>query len=204
MLVRRTEAGPDRVRRARATWSGPGGRSTRRRASVCGITLPAGCARPTGCPSRSSRPSTKAETGHDDQHQRGRGRPARRPDLIARLKDCRSSVYATRRGARRIAGHHRRRHEVRVRRRARRRGGEQRPAHRRGADARLVALLAGGRRTSRAAASRASTSSTCATTSSRSAGTSSRRCPSLPDEVVARTREKYVEALRRLTGHDLD
>jgi phosphoribosylaminoimidazole-succinocarboxamide synthase len=28
--------------------------------------------------------------------------------------------------------------------------------------------------------------------------------PSLPDEVVARTREKYVEALRRLTGHDLD
>jgi phosphoribosylaminoimidazole-succinocarboxamide synthase len=28
--------------------------------------------------------------------------------------------------------------------------------------------------------------------------------PSLPDEVVARTREKYVEALRRLAGHDLD
>jgi phosphoribosylaminoimidazole-succinocarboxamide synthase len=28
--------------------------------------------------------------------------------------------------------------------------------------------------------------------------------PSLPDDVVARTREKYVEALRRLTGHDLE
>jgi phosphoribosylaminoimidazole-succinocarboxamide synthase len=28
--------------------------------------------------------------------------------------------------------------------------------------------------------------------------------PSLPDEVIARTREKYVEALRRLTGHGVD
>jgi phosphoribosylaminoimidazole-succinocarboxamide synthase len=28
--------------------------------------------------------------------------------------------------------------------------------------------------------------------------------PSLPDDIVTRTREKYVEALRRLSGHDLD
>ncbi len=28
--------------------------------------------------------------------------------------------------------------------------------------------------------------------------------PSLPDEVIARTREKYVEALRRLSGHGVD
>lgn len=28
--------------------------------------------------------------------------------------------------------------------------------------------------------------------------------PSLPDEVVARTRDKYLEAFRRLTGHDLE
>ena len=28
--------------------------------------------------------------------------------------------------------------------------------------------------------------------------------PSLPDDVVARTREKYVEAFRRLTGRELD
>ena len=28
--------------------------------------------------------------------------------------------------------------------------------------------------------------------------------PSLPDEVVAKTREKYLEAFRRLTGHDLE
>ena len=27
--------------------------------------------------------------------------------------------------------------------------------------------------------------------------------PSLPDDVVARTREKYIEAFRRLTGRDL-
>ena len=28
--------------------------------------------------------------------------------------------------------------------------------------------------------------------------------PSLPDDVVAKTREKYVEAFRRLTGRELD
>ena len=28
--------------------------------------------------------------------------------------------------------------------------------------------------------------------------------PSLPDDVIGRTREKYVEALRRLAGHDVD
>jgi hypothetical protein len=27
--------------------------------------------------------------------------------------------------------------------------------------------------------------------------------PSLPDDVVAKTREKYVEAFRRLTGREL-
>jgi hypothetical protein len=28
--------------------------------------------------------------------------------------------------------------------------------------------------------------------------------PSLPDEVVLKTREKYVEAFRRLTGRELE
>jgi phosphoribosylaminoimidazole-succinocarboxamide synthase len=28
--------------------------------------------------------------------------------------------------------------------------------------------------------------------------------PSLPDDVVMRTRAKYLEAYRRLTGHDLE
>jgi phosphoribosylaminoimidazole-succinocarboxamide synthase len=28
--------------------------------------------------------------------------------------------------------------------------------------------------------------------------------PSLPDDVVARTREKYLDAFRRLTGRELD
>jgi len=28
--------------------------------------------------------------------------------------------------------------------------------------------------------------------------------PSLPDDVVTKTREKYVEAFRRLTGRELD
>jgi hypothetical protein len=28
--------------------------------------------------------------------------------------------------------------------------------------------------------------------------------PALPGDVVAKTREKYLEAFRRLTGHDLE
>jgi len=28
--------------------------------------------------------------------------------------------------------------------------------------------------------------------------------PSLPDDVVAKTRDKYIEAFRRLTGRELD
>ena len=54
--------------------------------------------------------------------------------------------------------------------------------------------------TSPAARSRASTSSSCATGPPRPAGTATRRRPAIPDEVVARTREKYIEAYERVTG----
>ena len=46
----------------------------------------------------------------------------------------------------------------------------------------------------------ASTSSSCATTARRSAGTRRTPGPELPDDVVAGTRARYVEAFERLTG----
>ena len=54
-----------------------------------------------------------------------------------------------------------------------------------------------------AARSRASTSSSSATTSKQIAWNKQPPVPSLPDDVVLRTREKYLEAFRRLTGREL-
>ena len=80
-------------------------------------------------------------------------------------------------------------------------------ADRRGADAGLVPLLAGRPATRRAARSRASTSSRCATGSPAlrrgRRGTARRRRRRCPTDVVAATSARYLEAYRRLTGHDL-
>ena len=58
--------------------------------------------------------------------------------------------------------------------------------------------------TSPAARSRRSTSSSSATTASRSAGTRPPPGPELPEDVVAGTRARYVEAFERLTGIAFD
>ena len=77
---------------------------------------PPGCARPTGCRSRSSRrprrrrPATTSTSSKDEA-----GRLVGR-DLIDELARLSLQVYCDGRGARRNARHHRRRHEVRVRR----------------------------------------------------------------------------------------
>ena len=76
----------------------------------------------------------------------------------------------------------------------------RRHARRRGLDAGLLALLAGRRVRARAARSRRSTSSTCATSASRPGGIAPTPGPSVPDDVVAGTRARYVEAFERLTG----
>ena len=155
--------------------------------------------------SRSSRRPPRPQSGHDINISEAEAAALVGADVVlARVRDLTLAPLRRGRRARRVARHHRRRHEVRVRPDRRERPGRgSRDPDRRGADARLVAVLAAGRLPARAARSRASTSSSCATTSSASAGTSSRPCPSLPDDVVARTREKYVEAFRRLTGREL-
>ena len=70
-------------------------------------------------------------------------------------------------------------------------------AHRRGADAGLVALLAARPVPARPAASRASTSSSCATTWSSIGWNKQPPVPSLPDDVVQRTRGRSIS---RRTG----
>ena len=67
----------------------------------------------------------------------------------------------------------------------------------------LVAVLARRRLRARPRARPRSTSSTCATGSTSRAGITPRPGPELPDEVVANTRAKYVEAYERITGRTL-
>ena len=169
--------------------------------AVCGHRLPAGLRESDQLPEPIFTPATKAQTGHDENIDRDAGRRARRRRSSS-TRSSGSSLELYRFGAehaRRARDHHRR-HEVRVRARRRR---DARP-RRRGADAGLVALLAGGRVRAGPARSRRSTSSSCATTARRSAGTRRYPGPELPDEVVAGTRARYVEAFERLTGIAFD
>ncbi len=202
MLVRRTEPVPVECV-ARGYLSGSGWKEYQQTGSVCGVTLPAGLRESDRLPEPIFTPATKADTGHDINISEAEAARLVGAPLIARLKALTLEIYRRGDGARRVEGHHHRRHEVRVRAGRGRRPGDRCRAHRRGADARLVALLAEGRATSRATDSRASTSSSCATTSKRSAGTSSRRCPPCPTRSSRRTRDKYVEAYRLLSGREL-
>ena len=152
---------------------------------------PPACASRTASTRRSSRPSTKAESGPRREHLlrarwSGLGARARRRAARREPRDLRARARP-RRGAR----DHARRHQVRVRHRGRARwsGSTRRSRPTPRASGRATA-------TSPAAPSPASTSSTCATTWRRWTGTSGRRPRPLPEDVVRRTREKYLEALR--------
>ena len=111
------------------------------------------CRSPSSCPSRSSRPSTKAEEGHDEAIDFDAGRRARRRPASWRSSCATSRSRSTRSvaDARARARRDPRRHEVRVRPRRRRRRSSlgDEVLH-----ARLLALLAGRRLRGRAAASR--------------------------------------------------
>ncbi len=160
-----------------------------------------GCASRTGCPSRSSRRRRRRTTGHDENiDARAGGRARRRRALRARSSGSRSRStasppdYALARGI--ILADTKFEFGLDADGTAR--------ARRRGAHARLVPLLARRRVRARRRRSRRSTSSSCATTARRSAGTRRDPGPELPDDVVAGTRARYVEAFERLTGIAFD
>ena len=169
MLVRKTRADADRVRRPRLSVGiGLEGISDQR----LGVRRHAarGLRESDRLPQPIFTPATKATTGHDvniseaeagAHRRRGARRDAARADARALRR---------RRGPCRVARHHPGRYEVRVRPAL---PTDELHPHRRGADARFVALLAAGPVHARADRNRASTSSSSATTSRRSAGTSS-------------------------------
>ena len=160
------------------------------------------CRSPSSCPSRSTRPSTKAEVGHDEaiDFEQTRRAAGRRPRAApSRCATSRSSC------TRKAAEHARERGVILADTKfelGRDAGGDA-LARRRGADARLLALLAG-RGLRRRRASRASTSSTCATGRPRPAGTRRRRRRRSPTTSSPRTRAKYVEAYELITGEPFD
>ena len=202
MLVRKTEPFPIECV-ARGYLSGSGWKEYQQTGSVCGVRLPAGLRESDRLPEPIFTPATKAATGHDiniSEDEAGRDRRARddreaaRPDAAALL---------ARRGARRTSRHHRRRHEVRVRARARRPdkgeiilidevltpdssrfwprdiytpGGPQ-PSF----DKQFVRDYLESIRWNKQPP-----------------------VPSLPDDVIEKTREKYVQAFRLLSGLELE
>ena len=188
---------PDRVRRARLP----------RRARLEGLSAtgasaasacPPGCANPTGCPSRSSRRPPRPRPATTSTSARPRPAASSAPSLVDR-SSADAGALRVRRGARRARG---------IIWPTRSSSSALTPE----GDVMLIDeamtpdssrywpkdQYAPGRR------SRASTSSSSATTSNRSAGTSSRPCPRCRMTWSAKTREKYVEAFRRLTGRELD
>ena len=207
MLVREDRAAADRVRRARLP-VGIGLEGLRRdRAGLRHRAARRACANRTGCRAPIFTPATKAAERPRHQHQRARGGRARRAERCSRAsRDLTLRLYAE------GAAH------------AESRGiivADTKfefgllPADGATADAdRLILIdevltpdssrfwprdaLPPGR-----AAAELRQAVRPRLPRSRSSGTSSRRCPSLPDDVVAKTREKYLEAFRRLTGREL-
>ena len=205
MLVRRDRTAADRMRRARLPLRiGLEGLRGDRRGLRHRRCRPA-CWNRSRLPEPIFTPATKAQSGHDinisvddagGARRSGRARPRARVDAAALRR---------RRRARRIARHHRRRHEVRIRPAARRRtaGARSPDPHRRGADARLVALLAARSPTRPGGPQPSFDKQFVRDYLERIQWNKQPPVPSLPDDVVLKTREKYVEAFRRLTGREL-
>jgi phosphoribosylaminoimidazole-succinocarboxamide synthase len=202
MLVRRTEPVPIECV-VRGYLAGSGWAEYRKSGAVCGISLPAGLREGDRLPQPIFTPATKAESGHDmniSEEEAGRlvGR-----ELIASLRDYALQIYG------RGAAH----------------------AESRGiivADTKFefgVSTDAGGRQqillidevltpdssrfwpmdTYRPGGSQPSFDKQYVRDYLEQIQWNKQPpVPSLPDEVVARTREKYVEALRRLAGYGLD
>jgi phosphoribosylaminoimidazole-succinocarboxamide synthase len=202
MLVRRTEVVPIECV-VRGYLVGSGWKEYRQTGRVCGIELPAGLREADKLPAPIFTPSTKAETGHDENISEEEAGRIVGHDLIARLRDHALAVYT------RGAAH----------------------AESRGiivADTKfefgLVKTAAGAPRILLIDEVLTPDSSRFWPMDGYRPGGSQPSfdkqyvrdyleqirwnkqppVPSLPDDVVARTREKYVEALRRLTGRDLE
>lgn len=101
MLVRRTEPLPVECV-ARGYLSGSGWKDYQRGGAVCGITLPSGLVESSRLPEPIFTPATKAETGHDENISAEEAASRLGGALVARLRDLTLELYA--RGARHAEG----------------------------------------------------------------------------------------------------
>ncbi len=202
MLVRRTEPFPIECV-VRGYLVGSGWAEYRKTGRVCGITLPPGLREADRLPEPIFTPATKAETGHDiniSEDEAGRlvGR-----DLVARLKALSLEVYA--RGAA-----HAQNRGIIVADTKFEFGLVPDGAH--GQQVLLIdeVLTPDSSRFWPADAYRPGGSQPSFDKQyvrdylEQIRWNKQPPVPSLPDDVVAKTREKYIEALRRLAGHDVD
>ena len=113
MLARLTEPIPVECV-ARGYLSGSGWKEYQQTGSVCGITLPRGLKESDRLPEPIFTPATKADTGHDVNISEEEAGRLVGPALIRRLRDLTLEIY--RRGCEHAEskGHHHRRHQVRV------------------------------------------------------------------------------------------
>jgi phosphoribosylaminoimidazole-succinocarboxamide synthase len=199
MLVRKTEPLPVECV-ARGYLSGSGWKEYRETGKVCGIVLPPGLRESDRLPAPIFTPATKADTGHDENISEAQAGEIIGHDLIGRLRDLTLEIYA------RGVAH----------------------AETRGiiiADTKFEFGLAPGsqqltlidevltpdssrfwpRDQYRPGVGQPSFDKQFVRDYLEQIGWGKRPpVPSLPDEVIARTREKYLEAYKVLTGQELD
>jgi phosphoribosylaminoimidazole-succinocarboxamide synthase len=92
MLARRTEPVPIECV-ARGYLSGSGWKEYRQSGSVCGVTLPAGLRESERLPEPIFTPATKADTGHDINISEAEAGRLVGADLVARLKSLTLEIY---------------------------------------------------------------------------------------------------------------
>jgi phosphoribosylaminoimidazole-succinocarboxamide synthase len=93
MLVRRTEPLPIECV-ARGYLSGSGWKDYQRTGAVCGIALPAGLVESSRLPNPIFTPATKADTGHDENISAEDAASRIGGDLVSRLRDLTLELYA--------------------------------------------------------------------------------------------------------------
>lgn len=196
MWVRKTEPIPIECV-ARGYLSGSGWKEYQKSGAVCGVALPTGLTDSARLPHPIFTPATKAESGHDENISEARAGELVGRELVSRLRDLTLAIYG--------------------------RGVDY--AAKRGiiiADTKFEFGLAGSdlilidevltpdssrfwpQAEYQPGRAQPSFDKQFVRDHLESIGWNKQPpVPSLPDDVVARTREKYVEAYRRLTGSDL-
>ena len=180
--------------------AGSGWKDYQRTGATSGHALPAGTARVADrLPEPIFTPGDEGADGPRREHLEGAGRrSSSAPTLLAEVERALDRPLLVRRRARgRPAGSS---SPTRSSSSGSDEHGPPRP-RRRGDDARLARGSGRPTSTSRGARSRRSTSSTSATTRRALGLGQDLPGPELPDEVVAGTRARYVEAFERITGH---